>query len=634
MNYSNQNEVKVFTSPVSIIKNPLYVPVHSDVALSKHDFFIEQILKQFAEIGLLYNHSTRTIIEEKYIGLYERNSFLIFTESADKIDYDPRRNPLFSYDNIDDSIVRRFELDSPNPIIKSLKGTDIVVARPYRLNMKLKNLYKKNKQFFFDIILPKCIESIDEYNPDMVEAAEKYLSETNLVSNFCFIMRTKYYKEFCNFLVFVFRKIKNKVDVSKFTMEDMKFARDLSIFLLGVFATYYGSSKHSLKICEKYTFHVSTYNDNSVEIQPVFPEDSVNIILSSSDYFSPYLCTCIHSIIDVSSDNNNYDIIIIEREIKSDNKNRILQLAENRPNISIRFFNVTSKVKDFNFYINSDRLSQETYYGLLMPWILPQYHRAIIMDCDMIAKYDLAELYYTDIGENIAGGVCDIVLQGWLNDPHNDTYDYYTKQLKILNPFKCFNGGLILLDFDKYREGISQHQVQNLINSYQLRVVDQDIFNILLEGKVALLDVRWNHMIYLQGAISDSIGNAPASAQCDYFESQKNPFIIHFASENKPWINPDIEFAGEFWKHARQTLFYEAILARMIINVQTPCQSSISINDPRSSARKIADIFLPINSKRRKLAKFFLPKGSLRWRFCKQIYYIISPQYRPLKKEN
>lgn len=52
--------------------------------------------------------------------------------------------------------------------------------------------------------------------------------------------------------------------------------------------------------------------------------------------------------------------------------------------------------------------------------------------------------------------------------------------------------------------------------------------------------------------------------------------------------------------------------------------------DNRSFARKLADILLPHGTQRRVFAKKILPKGSLRWKFCKQIYYIFAPQYRPV----
>ena len=147
-----------------------------------------------------------------------------------------------------------------------------------------------------------------------------------------------------------------------------------------------------------------------------------------------------------------------------------------------------------------------------------------------------------------------------------------------------------------------------------------------------LLDTRWNHMVYVNGAISDAIARAPATAQRNYFEAKKNPFIIHYASENKPWFNPELEFADDFWEIARQTIFYESILNRMVdkkmscIGITAPI-----VIDARTGIRKLADRLLPIGTRRRKFAKLLIPKGSLRWRFCKQIYYIFKPQYRPAK---
>ena len=81
-------------------------------------------------------------------------------------------------------------------------------------------------------------------------------------------------------------------------------------------------------------------------------------------------------------------------------------------NVSIRFFFVSDAMGSFKFYLNSTRLSQETYYGLLIPYLLPNYHKGIIMDCDMIVKTDIARLYYEDLGENVIGGVNDICAPG------------------------------------------------------------------------------------------------------------------------------------------------------------------------------------------------------------------------------
>lgn len=369
------------------------------------------------------------------------------------------------------------------------------------------------------------------------------------------------------------------------------------------------------------------------EFTYAYNKDEVVIILSSSDYFSPYLGACIQSILENTNKEFNYDIVVFEREISAENKLKILELVQSFDNVSVRFFNIRREVKKYNFFVNSPRISQETYYGLLIPWFLPNFDKAIIMDCDMIAKQDLAELYYLDLGDNIGGGVRDVVLQGWLNDRNNDTSQYYEDVVHAKNPFTFVNGGLILLDFKKYRDEITPDMVLFYLNNFKFRVVDQDIFNLLLEGRMMALDPKWNHMIYLQGAISMAIDNAPMSSQAEYFTAKKNPGIIHYASENKPWLNPSIEFASEFWKCARKTPFYEEILFRMMSNNQSGLsQQQIQtayVQDQRTVARRLADLVLPKGTKRRNVLKRILPKDTRRWKVLKKIYFAMFPQYNP-----
>lgn len=148
------------------------------------------------------------------------------------------------------------------------------------------------------------------------------------------------------------------------------------------------------------------------EFYPAFEDKNVVIILSSSNEFSIYLGVCLKSIMNNVSEDNNYDIIIFERGISILNKNKLLALKDGKHNVSIRFYNVKAEMKNIEFYINSDRISQETYYGLIVPFLLIHYDKAIIMDCDMIVKRDLAELYRVDLQDNVAGGVNDVILLG------------------------------------------------------------------------------------------------------------------------------------------------------------------------------------------------------------------------------
>lgn len=350
------------------------------------------------------------------------------------------------------------------------------------------------------------------------------------------------------------------------------------------------------------------------EFFPAFENQNIVIILSSSNEFSIYLGVCLQSIMNNISENNNYDIIIFERGISSLNKNKLLTLKDGRNNVSIRFYNVKIEMKNIEFYINSDRISQETYYGLMAPFLLIHYYRAIIMDCDMIVKKDLAELYRVDLQDNIAGGVNDVILLGWLNDENNDTLDYYKNVLHIENPFNCVNGGLILLDFDKYRKNITKDLVLHYLNNYQLRVVDQDIFNKILFNRIKHLDVRWNHMIDIEGSVREAIRHAPISARELYFAAKKEPYVIHYASENKPWLNPELEFANDFWEIAKETKFYEILMYRMMKNIK--CEGFVDnmkfSTDYKYKIKQYVKVFFPTGTKRNMLLKriYFKLRGS------------------------
>lgn len=351
------------------------------------------------------------------------------------------------------------------------------------------------------------------------------------------------------------------------------------------------------------------------KLYPMFRENSVVIILSSSDFFSAYLGICIQSIIDTSNPQYNYDIIIIEREITDQNQKRICSLMSGHENISIRFKNVKEQMSNLNFYINGSRLSQETYYGLLVPWLLPEFHKAVIMDCDMIVKRDIADLYNIDLADKVGGGVRDINIQSWINDEKLDVDDYYKNTLKVYNPCNCFNGGLILLDFDKFKANYTIDKIVDYLENYQLRVVDQDIFNILLQDKVKLIDYGWNHMIRID---ETRLILAPETARSGYLEAQKKPFIIHYAGEIKPWTDPDVEFGDDFWQIARKTPFYEIVLARMSAHYANRALESHTENKHKDRKQKLKSrVFIFI----RDTIRVIFPAGTGGYKRIKCIYY-------------
>jgi len=82
-------------------------------------------------------------------------------------------------------------------------------------------------------------------------------------------------------------------------------------------------------------------------INPIWDDNYTAIAMSSSNEYVPYLSVCLQSLIEHSSKDHNYDIIIFERSITDENK-RILQEQICRKNISLRFINPMNIISQYN----------------------------------------------------------------------------------------------------------------------------------------------------------------------------------------------------------------------------------------------------------------------------------------------
>lgn len=650
-------DIKIFVShridqDSETIDNPLYIPVRCGAVYDEREnvaMLGDDTGDNISEKRMTYNELTVQYwawknVKADYYGLCHYRRFFSFEKSqTKKIQIGGSYTGCIKEDFLNEKAIQKYKLAEADTIREQISSCDITIFPAYDVkkagfkSVKASMLIDSRSFDYKDMQL--CLDIIKEYYPEIYPYAVSYLSDSNAMFYNCFVLKRKLFYQLCDFEFSVLFKLEEKIDISKYSLHKQRVFGLIGEHLVGIWLNWI-KDQESIKIVHRQVVYFDYTEPKSDDLFPAFPDHNVTIVLASSDYFSPYLATCIQSIISTSTQDNNYDLIVLERAITDKNKNRILELKKNHSNISIRFLNVREKVAGLHFYINGDRLSQETYYGLLTSWFLPQYDKAVIMDCDMIVRRDMAELFAYDISNVYAGAVRDVVFYGLLNDSQTDTYKYCTEELGINNPYNYFNGGLIYLNMEKFRNNFSLDFISKCINKYKLRIVDQDMFNMLLEGNVLYVDPRWNHMIVIEGWVKNNLSFAPAADYLSFEEARKNPYIIHYANVVKPWNDPDVEFADYFWDMAKQTPFYETIIYRSTHEITNMLHQAVfdvgqyvGFFDTRSGARKLADKLLPKGSRRREFAKKLLPKGSPGWRFCKQIYYVFRPKYRPVKAE-
>lgn len=265
-------------------------------------------------------------------------------------------------------------------------------------------------------------------------------------------------------------------------------------------------------------------------------QNKIHIVLTSSEYYIPYTCVCLISIIKKTK--RNIQFHILSNDISDQSKNMLNSIYKN---ISYHKVDVT------NYPIpKQSRAASIVYSKLFLPTILPDLDRVIVLDSDIIVLDDIEKIWDTNLKDNYVA---------WVKDPINIKLKSAFHVKKINLKYDYINSGVLLLNLKKYKEDGIEVKIWEKYKDYKDKIsfFDQDMLYICLSEKCVYIDYIYNYLPTLEyqtNGIND---------YCD-----KNAKIIHYGTDKKPWFYPNSKFANIWWQYARQTPFYEEILARMI----------------------------------------------------------------------
>lgn len=269
---------------------------------------------------------------------------------------------------------------------------------------------------------------------------------------------------------------------------------------------------------------------NNKQIIPIF--------FAVDDEYIPFLAVALQSLIENSSKENEYVIKILYTNISEENTKNILKYE--KENVSIEFV-------DLNYYINKvkdklytrDYYSKTTYFRLFIPDLYPQYDKVLYLDSDIVILSDIAELYNTEMGDNLVAAAPDDVIQ-----TIEVFQEYAEKVVGVADYHNYFNAGILIMNLDAMRKFKFQEKFLYLLGVVKFSVAqDQDYLNRLCKGRVKLLENTWDRM---------PIGG-------DVVERSKI-HLIHYNLAFKPWHFEDILYKEYFWKYAQKTEYFNRIL--------------------------------------------------------------------------
>jgi lipopolysaccharide biosynthesis glycosyltransferase len=281
-------------------------------------------------------------------------------------------------------------------------------------------------------------------------------------------------------------------------------------------------------------------------------EDTIPVVFAANNYYMPYMSAAMQSVMENAGLDRNYIFFILHREIDNDSMDLLRKQTADFHQFSIEFIDVTPHIEKYNLFV-SRHITIETYFRLLIPELLFNYKKAIYLDGDMICRVDIASLFDSVLKDNLLAAVRDTGVAWYYSPlPMNDIV--FTVLSNLKNPDEYFCAGLTVFNIEAFRQTIPTEKLLQLAASREWPVHDQDILNVVAEGKTLLLPYCWNFMW------TKLAKYLPEQLLKEYKQAEQNPKIIHY----KPWVTENyISHFEHFWKYATRTPFIDVILERM-----------------------------------------------------------------------
>jgi lipopolysaccharide biosynthesis glycosyltransferase len=186
--------------------------------------------------------------------------------------------------------------------------------------------------------------------------------------------------------------------------------------------------------------------------------------------------------------------------------------------------------------------SPAIYARFCLPEILPQsLRRVLYLDADTLVLNDVSELFDAKFRGNPV-----LAARDWtttLAHPLLCIEDLAKYDLNENSP--NFNSGVLLFDLTEWRAKNYGEQLLEFAERERL-LHDQNAMNIVLHGKIGVIDPRWNKQFVYRKVIS-------GEWQMPFVEyAWDPPKLLHFLSEDKPWLPecklPERKLYYRYWQ--------------------------------------------------------------------------------------
>lgn len=256
--------------------------------------------------------------------------------------------------------------------------------------------------------------------------------------------------------------------------------------------------------------------------------DQVTVVLAADDRYARQLATAARSVIDRLRPARHLQLCVLDMGIDAGNR-RLMEATFDDARVDVIW--VEDLVDRVDHLPNTwTNITRATYGRLYIPEVLPDtVHRALYLDCDVIARRCVGDLFFSDMDGNAAIAVPDAQSPFVSSTYAVPLWFDAGRAPGELN----FNAGVMLMDLDAWRaHGVTAAALEYLTDGRHHFAQDQEAINVVLAGRIGAMDPRWNQqseIFWNPFAVIQPYGRDVVTRLCE------DPWIIHFANRPKPW---------------------------------------------------------------------------------------------------
>ncbi|CAO1658476.1 glycosyltransferase family 8 protein [Vreelandella arctica] len=264
----------------------------------------------------------------------------------------------------------------------------------------------------------------------------------------------------------------------------------------------------------------------------------MNIVLCADDSYARYGSVVMASIIANAINIEQIRFFMLTPGVSEETKNSLRESVE-RSDAALDIIDVDVAALQG---LKAGRFGLAALLRLLMHRYLPaDCKRIIYLDCDVLVRSDLSELW-------------SMPLHGYIAAATINLYSSSSGGARKL-PDGYFNSGVMLIDLMSWREKrVGERALECLEREGDnFRYPDQDALNRILEGDWCSLPVEWNFQPTAYAAVEKRYPHlVPHMASLE--TAIRHPRIVHFIGSIKPWhakcVHP---FQEDFIAYSRHT---------------------------------------------------------------------------------